>query len=528
MAGIFQLIGRVVTSLFQGGDSELREVYGLLKEVKPPIFRARNNTVLPGLATTIYQLSRALDPLKSIFRYTIAHEDTETAARYMDWLVEARLPRDLHIRRLSFTYKEMKSRLAGVEDVERGFRALASDLQRYEATLEGNAYRGFDEGLTHTIRLANLCRLPFDLLLRRFDARFDGSRTDYRPSFTEALGDEVLDDILDIYFLVSRLQVDEVVARNVHMLAARVLHNKGYDGATFDESLARVRDLLRRQLTPDLLLALIRAIRSDPHHVPRTDSEKQSYLAGFKRRLSAQYERDRDRLRREISRTAIQRDISALFGNVALLNVEGYDEEEASLITHRDFDSFAYVLPMRLLKSFAVAKFENEIKDVIKKLLVDGYFEDRQWQEALSSTLFACDNIMQRIRDFEAEFRHGGRFSVRLIHGFLDHHEKGQTNVAAQLGKLVRAINDEARRVLEEGAALFLRLAGYLRDVLNDYKSKAPRHVSNIRVIGGDINSVFIKRLLDSYNDMRRLVQIMKNFTVVDEKKAAVEGVEQN
>jgi hypothetical protein len=58
-------------------------------------------------------------------------------------------------------------------------------------------------------------------------------------------------------------------------------------------------------------------------------------------------------------------------------------------------------------------------------------------------------------------------------------------------------------------------LAGYLLDIINDFKQATPSFVSNIKALGGTKNREFAADLANAYNDLVKLTRIMKNFIVV-------------
>jgi len=153
MAGLLDLLRQLISSLLYRGEEgskrlELRNIHQRLRGYKPPLFRPRGAVLLPGLAARLLQLSRSLEPLQAVFRQTLSHEDSETAQRYRDWLVEARLPSNLEARRIIFTYNEMKRMIAPGAASEVALKAIADEFGRYMNSFGGEVYLGFDEAMT--------------------------------------------------------------------------------------------------------------------------------------------------------------------------------------------------------------------------------------------------------------------------------------------------------------------------------------------------------------------------------------------
>jgi len=372
----------------------------------------------------------------------------------------------------------------------------------------------FDEAMTATLRLASLCAFDFHLFLRRFDPRFDPARADYAPAFAEIPGEEALNELLDLYFVIARLQISDGVTRNVRFLASRLHSDESYDADGITRAVGRVREALPLAVPGPLLLDLIRVVREDAAYAPKAEQGTEEHLAAFKRKVTEQYERDRERMAREAGRAALDADVRALFEGVDLLQLRGYSDDDSTLLLRRGIDGFDLVFPLRVLKSFALARYENRLMDSVKQLLVEGAFRDRRFQESLSEAALACESVSARAEEFESAFADGGPFSSSVIHRSLDATQRGKSAVGAELYRIIRGANKQARTVLEEGSGAYYRLAILLKEVLGDYKLRAPEKVVNIRVIGGDNNGAFVASLAHGYADIRRLIQIVKQFAV--------------
>lgn len=207
-------------------------------------------------------------------------------------------------------------------------------------------------------------------------------------------------------------------------------------------------------------------------------------------------------------------DLSSVFRNAELLELESYNEGTSNLLLQNDLEGFTHVKAMQIVKSFILMKFENDLKDVIKRILVDGFFEDRMFQQSMSASVFECENALSVIAQFERGLQNDEKLSVREVKKNLQLLKLGK-NVAGRLNKLVDAINTKAGEIVETATNSYYKLHTIMGEVLNDYKLRAPVRVSNIKVLGGSNNSEMIKLLLDRQSDIDRFVNIMKHFTVV-------------
>ncbi len=158
-------------------------------------------------------------------------------------------------------------------------------------------------------------------------------------------GEEALDGLLDLYFVIGRLQVTEAVASNVRYLASRLYADDRYDPDALTRAAERARDMLQQAVPAPLLLDLIRAVRRDPGYLPRVDEGTEEHLAAFTRRVTEQYEHDRERLAREAGRAALDADVKALFEGIELLALKGYSDEESAMLLRRDMEGYRPGVP---------------------------------------------------------------------------------------------------------------------------------------------------------------------------------------
>jgi hypothetical protein len=88
-------------------------------------------------------------------------------------------------------------------------------------------------------------------------------------------------------------------------------------------------------------------------------------------------------------------------------------------------------------------------------------------------------------------------------------------DIASFLNRLVDAINDKAREIVEDEAGLFAMLGEALGDLISDFRGSSPEIVTNIRTLGGGRNREIIAQVQGGRERIMVLVKIMSNFTFV-------------
>ena len=242
--------------------------------------------------------------------------------------------------------------------------------------------------------------------------------------------------------------------------------------------------------------------------------EANDYVERYRRRMVTQYEKDRERLQREQHENAISTDIDALFGGTEVAPVDGYDEEEDAYLRRESPNGFTHIKPLRILKTFVHNNFEREIKEPIKRLLVEGYFDNKGFQNNLANIIYQCERSAGRIDEFEATLRSNGRISIVAMKRYVEEMRRGK-DVSQFLNRLVDAINQRAREICEDETRLLQMLGEAMGDLLTDYRRPSPDLVTNIRTLGGARNKEILGQISEGKRQLEILLRIMRNFTYI-------------
>jgi hypothetical protein len=493
----------------------LRAVLEELRQLKPNYYRRGSRTVLPEFALSILELVSCLRPLRELFDRTACAEDTKLAQRYRDYTVVARLPAHLQDIYGTFSLANLRSRVLGATKPESELNRVERELQDFLGNLSDPEYYSFNTDYTAMQRLIDLCQHSFTHLLSLFDPDFDPANRDRESNFRPAPADEVLPELLDLYFIVGGLELSEGLERNLDCMLERLSRESaGEAKQRTHKILSQLRTLIGRDLSPAILLALIRSIKQDPEASPDVISEQHFYLDEFRSRLQEYYGKLSEKIQWELHESAVQEDLNRLFHGAELLEIEDYSEELARSLQEIDYDCFASIKPLRILKSFTAGYFERTLRDPLKRLIVEGKFENRIFQNMFTNTFFGCEGLMQKFVQLEENLNDTGPLSVKKLRHFLQMYQEGKP-VQNIVAKQCEGIEKSLRRLLDEGANLFYNLCILLLEILNDTRQKTPEHVANIKSMAGSANEQFVASLSKGYDSLYLFVRIIKNFAQV-------------
>jgi hypothetical protein len=493
----------------------LKNIHRMLQAVSPPYFDARTGQVLPGFAKSIFALSSNLVRLEDILRKTVLNKDSRLSQLYNDFLIESSLPEDERLKKASFSRNEIKNRLSASLSPGIEGNKVNHEFSHYIRNFAPLFSQKVNESLRDFDRMIALCQYNFIGLLTHFDSRYKPEAKGLTPKFAPAGGETVFPELMDIYFILANFKVTDSIAESFTRLIERLrLKEDSEIKADVKKTLARIEKLCTKYLDPSVLLALMRAIKQDPGLIVPSDHEKTDHVRKYVTRITNQLRKDLDTALREISENAMMTEIKDLFGDDLLIMPEGYNEEEASILYSQGITSFTHVKPLVVLKNFFIYKFDERIKAAMTKLIVEGFFDDKGFQNDFSTTYYLCEKSQERIVDFERSLTGNSRTSISTIRMYLSSLRSGK-NIGLQIDTIIEEINKKAVKLVEEETSHLNFLSLKIQDILDDFKNKSPVLVANIKVIGGNKNSEFIGALVDALRSINKLIRLMQNFIVI-------------
>lgn len=521
MAGFFEHLQDIIFALFNRSPEDvekrrrLRALAEELRKIRPPYYRRSGGQILPAFATSVLNLAIVLRSLREVFARTVDNPDPKLAQRYKDYLVTARLPEQLQNKYSSFSYSILKPRVFDSPDPEGEFEKINNEFEQFLRSLTTSEFHGFDSSYTVMIRLVNLSQHNFLPMLRLFDPTLKSLESADPTLLQPVSGEEILQELLDFYFVLAGFEFSESVEKNIGLLLERLSRERSEEAkARLNKVLLRLQKLLLESLEPNTILILLRLIQKDPHFVPQSIQEESSFLEAYKNRLQLNYQRAKERIQQELSELAVAEDLKRLFPQGQAEEIEGYREDIDKALQERDFNSFLHIRPLRILKNYIRRHFTKELKEPLKRLIVEGKFENKIFENMFTDTFYRCEGTESKIIQFEEELQGSGTQSVKKLPKYLELLDQGKS-VYNMVVTVLETIDKESKSLVEEGANCFYNLCVILLEILNDAKLKTPAQVTNIKSLSGVKTQDFLARVSYGYNNLFLFAKIMKNFTTI-------------
>ena len=245
-------------------------------------------------------------------------------------------------------------------------------------------------------------------------------------------------------------------------------------------------------------------------------------MEAFRNRLQISYQRSKERIQGQLRELAVAEDLKRLFPNGQPEEIEGYQEDVDQALQERDFDNFLQIRPLRILKNYIRSHFDKELKEALKRIIVEGKFENKIFQNMFTNTYFQCDGMLGKIIQFEEELQGSGTQSTKKLPKYIELLDQGKP-VHNMLTTVLEAIEKDSRKLVDEGANCFYNLCVILLEILNDAKLKTPVQVSNIKSLPGRKSQEYLARISYGYNNLFLFTKIMKNFTTIKQLTMATD-----
>jgi len=527
VASLFEYLQDVLLSVFVRDPQalerrrQLRSLQHKIQRAHPQYYRRASGQLLPAFGVAVAQLSAVLGPLREILDKTLSHPDSRLAQRYADYMLVSRLPEPLQGAYSLLGFSALKQRVLSAPEPAAELAAAEGEVQRLLDHLKGPELQDFERDYPATQRLVSLCQHDLSRLLALFGPRA-GAEADEAAGYQPASGGEALPELLDLYFVLAGLQLSPGVERNLDSLLQRLTHGAAEEARSrLQRIFQKLRGLLEEKLQPGTLLLLVRLMQKDPHYVPQSMRDEAPAIEGFRNRWLMGFQRARDHIQWLLREHEVAEDLKGLFGEAELLEIEGYQEAVDQALQQHELIGFAHIRPLRSMKSYALMNFERGgLREIVKRLIVEGKFENRIFQNMLTNTFFGCEGVADRIREFEQTLQSDGPQSARRLPRYLELLAQDKP-VMSILSAVLEGIQSTSAKLVEEGTNLFSNLCVVLLEVLNDAKQKNPALISNIKSLGGRRSQEQLARLAGGYNTLLLFTRIMRNFTHVRQADAS-------
>ena len=528
LSNLIRYIKEFFYSLFYLSEEEissqnaLRNIVQELKQCKYPVYR-NDNTVLAGLPMIIYEIYRISLPFKNILQETICSNDIRLSGVFLDKLVESSFSDNQKILKENLSFSSRMEKISDLmrEDFDQKLKDQTNEFDELIFSLTDPAFKSVDAKINKLFAFFDFCSFQFNTFFAYFDPGFntivntDSVRDHY--NFENVDGMAVLQEILDLDYLIRNISVDEQLVDGILFLNSVLPQDKQVDEVYIKKNLKNFFSKLENSLGKDTLKNIAKLIKKDPKFedktkAPRVFSEIEEYKARFTANFSADTKKIL-KLRQDVQMSSL---ISGLFGDIEILKLDVYNEDLNSKIQALTGLSLDWIKPLEIVKTYTKNFFQPSIEPFLRELLVEGLFEDKKMKSDFAANYYYCSAVADKIDELEKVMYGKNESSIELIRGYLTRIEAGG-DFERPLSKIIDEINLRAKKFLEDSGRHYLDLFKFCKLIIKDTYRPVPESVHNITsMINSTKNKDRFAVFANGMENFEKMIELLKKYVVID------------
>lgn len=523
--GIVQLFKDIFESLFMGSSPEIQKKQQLhrleseLRLIQPVIYKG--GFLQPNFAEAIRQLYIHAKPLDNIFSATINSDDVKRNEHFMDELVITGFTPEEQLELESLIYEARKKAVQSADaNPLKIFEAQRRIMNKLVTRLNTPEFLKIDVVLADLMQLSDFCRFNFISILTMFDRNFTGLDPDYHPDFL-AVEPKSLEKLLeDMFFLCGNLKITHSVA-NAVLALLQIKTNAEVPEMQRRKILKHLQTIyyiVNRVLTPSTLKMLIALAKENTAADPALASYRSSARQKFSAHFQEYFEADERRIKQELKDETTTSELNELFGTHSVEHLDGYNTDLNNALQDNSSLALLWIRPLDIIKTFLIVYLTEPIKTLLNDIVIEGFFNNQNYKSQFSSTVYTCTESLARLKAFESNFEHNGKYDTAKINGYIRDSHKN-TEFTKQLTSMVNQLNDEAKELVVNETASLFGLYSEIGDLLTDAKKAKNEIIDNLKVLMMSSRNRDSSDMLEKqYPSWRTFFEIMKNYAIINLK----------
>lgn len=526
---LMQALTDILDLLFRSNSPEVQKKIKLRKiesELRlHPASLYKNELVQPNFAEALKVLYENIQPIANILDNTIASPDIRRNHRFEEELIVTGYTEEDKRILDSLSYEELKklAQKIGGSGQRSIFDDQKKNLEKIVTDLNGPQFTKMDEVITSLHQLADLCHFNFVSPLQLFDDEFAAKHgdADYVPDYQPIPPVPLENTFLDLYYLTADYSITMPVG-NAVLALNELLNGTPNDTRTKKEllqNLRRIHAIIKHTLNAATLKGFICLAKGDPNFTPQKASYKENVRKNFAEEIQKQFAADEQRILNEMKDDYVKQELDVLFPDSRLEPLAGYNSDTMDIIGKNASTNFMWVMPLSVVKTFLKRYYSEPIRSVVNDIVVEGLFSNPAVKTSFSQTVFAVNDSMNLIAQFEDSFGSGKKYSLTSINNLIaDSHKNA--DFSKKLTNLVDTINNEAKDIIQKVSSLLLVLHDNLGDCITDTKRSKSELVSNLKGIMFSSRNRESTSLLElQYPLWQNFFDIIRNYVIIKKAK---------
>lgn len=502
---------------------ELRKIYQELRYLKLSYTDISGKHIQPEFADKVFQLYDLMQTLRKTLKLPRHRGELLKMSDLLEYIVVQELDRN--------TQKQIEG--INPENFQRLLRASSNQeqtLMDFEALWRNISHQiselhetRLNQDLFQIEVLYALIEYDFDLLLRKFNPLYQPSRKGERSQFKECPKEELEQELLDLYFIVGALRIDQRLRRLVEQLYA-YFNDRGEESEHRPEGLGELLDKAELIFENELSAGTLSTVFKLMHQDPEFESEKMKiegdYVDDVWNIIRYRYQTSVALIHRTILDEQSLQKMDRFFSGESLLELSSYNRESDTLFESAGMHGYLFILPLKLIKTYQRQFLERRLLNPLLKINHEGIFTEGEVKTSFQSAIEEVSEISAAMREFESSI---SRNNVAAVAGMIDGNGPSEKR-GVKLEELEQhrdTVDGEALQLMEYSKKALEKLNHSMRIIIEEYHSLHPQIVANIKVIGGNMSGEMRGFLEEAQQVHSALVDVLDSYLQSDFKPVA-------
>lgn len=390
-------------------------------------------------------------------------------------------------------------------------KTLAEDVKdtviRFFGTFDAEQTKQINRLYSNVVSFLNFVHHDYYFTLRKFDSAITEGSFTYKPNFDAITGTYVQDDIRD--FLEVALALPQDADWNTMFDMLQVYRGvQVIDRDAWKKILRRVVNVLNS----GILTRIVQHLSENPDWEPKITQVNERIVEPYLNNIKSETEAVVKKLSNERRNAKLDQLVRQVFGTTVVSRTKHYTENANLMFQKREVSGYRYTAPLNYLKAYLLDYFKKDVRETVQDLLiVRGKWTTNIQATQLSDAYHAVLSVSEQLIRFDEGLAEEGDLGQRLKRAMGRVVEKDPSSTKV-LNELLDEINNEAARMIQEGAQNLIIIAKNLKLLIEDMDRKEHEIIINWRQLEGAVEGDLKEQLSQMYRQIYYIVQILQMF----------------
>lgn len=524
--GIFDFFTNIFESIFKSSSPEFKKKQALqkidseLKKIQPSVYKS--GMLQPNFPELFRILYENTAPIEKILSATVSSQDVKVNYFYERKLFTTGFSPADQEKLENLTYDHRKSEALDSDlSLSKVMESQHHTLDFLIRQINTQEFIRIDEIIGSLQQLTDICRFNYLSIIHNFDPEYNGFSMSEKPNFVSCVPSPLGNSLQDFYYITANFKMTSSLA-NAVLALEQLRTGKSVpqeQSEKYMECLKKINSVLSKYLTPDLLKKVIILAKKEPEFSPQTASYNINARQRYVQYLQQKFDSDTSRIKTEIKDNYISVELKNLFNEEPLLELNGYNSSTNKKLRGNCNTLFNWIMPLEIIKTFMAKFFDDDIKNLLNDIVIEGFFNTPTYKTDFSSTVYACLELPEKLENFEDSFNREKENDQAILESYIQDSHK-DSDFSKKLSSFVDNINGQAKQLVQDISTIFFSLYKYLEELIIDAKKTKPDMVSNIKVLlTSSRNRERSNKLELQFEKWTGFLEIMKNYAIIGEVK---------